>query len=64
LPVTSYDIYEQFNARIRRVSQVHKQQIIHLQGSAVERKLYKSLQSKQKLQDQFLKLVEEASEQS
>jgi SNF2 family DNA or RNA helicase len=64
LPVTSYDTYEQFNARIRRVSQVHKQQVIHLQSSFIERKLYKSLATKQKLQDQFLKLVEDASEQS
>jgi SNF2 family DNA or RNA helicase len=62
LPVTSLEIYNQFNARIRRVGQVHKQQIFHLQATPVERKVYRMLQDKQNIQESFLRLVEEATE--
>ncbi len=62
LPTASLDMYEQLNARITRVGQAHKQQIIHLQGTVVERKLYKLLADKQKTQGSFLALVEEATD--
>lgn len=62
LPVTSLEVYSQFNARIRRVGQTHKQEIIHLQSTPVERKVYRMLQNKQDIQQSFLRLVEEASE--
>jgi SNF2 family DNA or RNA helicase len=61
-PTASLELYEQANARIRRVGQQHKQQILHLQGTPVERKLYQLLQKKQKVQDQFLKMLEEATQ--
>ena len=48
------EVYEQANARIRRVGQKHKQQFLHLQSTAVERKIYSMLRNKQKLQDAFL----------
>ena len=60
-PTASLDLYEQANARIRRVGQVHKQMVLHLQGTAVEKKIYKLLQGKQKLQDQFLRMLEEGT---
>lgn len=62
LPITSLDIYDQANARIRRVGQQHKQQVIHLQGTTTEKKIYRMLREHQKIQDSFLQLVEEASE--
>lgn len=62
LPTTSLDIYDQLNARITRIGQTDKQQIIHLQGTAVERKTYKALLAHQKLQNQFLRMVEEATD--
>jgi SNF2 family DNA or RNA helicase len=58
LPVTDYDVFSQTNARIRRVGQKHKQQIICLTGSPVETHLYKMLRNKQKMQDSFLSLFE------
>jgi len=55
-PVTSLEIYEQANARIRRIGQKHKQLVLHLQSTVVEKKLYKALQEHQKIQDMFLDL--------
>jgi SNF2 family DNA or RNA helicase len=62
LPITSLDIYDQANARIRRVGQTNKQQILHLQGSQIERKIYKMLQTKQKIQDTLLGMFEDATD--
>lgn len=61
LPITSLDIYDQFNARITRIGQVHKQQLLHLQSTPVEKKIYRMLREHQKMQDQFLQLVEDAT---
>ena len=58
-PVMSLEIYDQANHRIRRVGQQHKQLILHLQSTPVERKIYRMLQTKQKVQDKLLKLFEE-----
>lgn len=61
LPITSLDIYDQFNARITRIGQVHKQQLLHLQATPVEKKIYRMLKDHQKMQNQFLQLVEDAT---
>jgi SNF2 family DNA or RNA helicase len=58
-PVTKLETYEQANARITRVGQVHKQQIIRLVGTPVERTLYRRLADKQQLQDNILDLLAE-----
>ncbi|HEX6825413.1 MAG TPA: DEAD/DEAH box helicase [Nitrospiraceae bacterium] len=63
-PVTSLEIYEQANARIRRIGQKHKQQFFHLQGTAVERKIYSLLSGKQKLQDAFLAMIRTATQKN
>jgi SNF2 family DNA or RNA helicase len=60
-PMPSLEVYEQANARIRRIGQRHKQQFLHLQATPVERKVYQMLRTKQKLQDKFLDLVVGAS---
>lgn len=62
-PVTSLEIYDQANHRIRRVGQKHKQQILHLQSTAVERKIYKLLQTNQATQANFLKMFEDTNEE-
>lgn len=62
LPITSLDIYEQANARITRVGQKHKQKVLHLQSTPVERKVYSLLQRKQKVQDSLLSLLSEATD--
>lgn len=61
LPITSLETYEQANARIRRVGQMHKQQLIHLQSTPIEKKIYSMLRSKQKVQNQLLDLFELAT---
>lgn len=57
-PIPSLDIYQQSNARIRRVGQSKKQLYLHLQGSAVERRIYNLLQQKAKVQDEFLEMLQ------
>ena len=59
-PITSLDIYEQANARITRVGQAHKQRVLHLQSSPVEKRIYNLLRSKQKVQDTLLQMLSEA----
>lgn len=61
LPITSLDTYDQFNARITRIGQAYKQQLLHLQATPVERKVYKMLRDHQKMQANFLDLVEAAT---
>lgn len=61
-PTTSLEIFEQANARIRRVGQKFKQQILMFQGTPIERRIYKILRDKQVVQDRLLHLFEEASE--
>jgi SNF2 family DNA or RNA helicase len=60
-PTTSLETFEQANARIRRVGQDHKQQIIMFQASAVEKKMYARLRAKQQVQENILDLFEEAT---
>ena len=55
-PITSNEIYDQANHRIKRVGQKHKQQIVHLQSTAVEKKVYRMLQNQANVQDSFLKM--------
>ncbi len=60
-PVTSLEIYDQANARISRVGQKHKQLVLHLQSTPVERKIYKMLYQKQEIQSKLLELFEGAT---
>jgi SNF2 family DNA or RNA helicase len=60
-PMPSFETYEQANARIRRIGQRHRQQIIHLQGTPVERKIYALLRKKASAQDMLLAMFEDAT---
>ena len=62
MPITSLEIYEQANARITRIGQKHRQQVLHLQSTPVEKKIYALLQRKAKVQDTLLDLLAEATE--
>jgi len=55
-PITSLEIFDQANARIRRIGQKHKQQILMFAGSPVERAVYGMLRRKQSVQDKLLQL--------
>lgn len=59
-PVTSHDTYQQANARITRPGQKHTQFIVHLEGTDAERRIYKRLQGKEKMQGVLLTAVKEA----
>jgi SNF2 family DNA or RNA helicase len=58
-PVTKLETYEQANARITRVGQAHKQQVIRMVGTPAERLLYKRLAAKEDLQHNILNLLAE-----
>lgn len=62
-PVVSLEIYDQANHRIKRVGQKFKQLILHLQSTAVERKIYKMLQNHQDVQNSFLSMFENSNEE-
>jgi SNF2 family DNA or RNA helicase len=58
-PITSAEIYDQANARIRRIGQQHKQLFLHLQATPVEKHFYKLLSNKIKVQDELLRVLED-----
>lgn len=63
-PVMSVETYIQCVARIDRVGQKNKMTVIHLEGSEVERRMYKMLENKidvhEKLVDLYRNVIEEA----
>lgn len=59
-PINSHDIYDQANGRINRKGQDHPTTIVHISGTAVERKMYKRLEEKGKFQGILLDMVQEA----
>jgi SNF2 family DNA or RNA helicase len=61
-PVDDYEIYDQANHRIIRIGQKHKQHILHMCSTPVERKVYQRLRSKRRVQDNLLELFENATE--
>jgi len=58
-PITSLEIYDQANARIRRVGQTRKQQYIHLQSTAAEKRIYSLLINSQNMQTELLDMFRE-----
>jgi SNF2 family DNA or RNA helicase len=61
-PVPSLEIYEQANARIRRIGQKHKQQVLHYQGTPAERKIYKLLKGHADVQSRLLEMFAELTD--
>lgn len=61
-PVPNLETFEQANARIRRIGQKHKQQILMFQATKAERQMYAKLRAKQKVQNMLLDLFADASE--
>lgn len=58
-PITSNEVYEQANARIVRPGQKLNTLIVHIEGSALERKMYDRLQKKGNAQGALLDMFEE-----
>jgi len=61
-PLPNLEIFEQANARIRRIGQKHKQQILMFCATRAERRMYHKLRTKQNVQNMLLDLFAEASE--
>jgi SNF2 family DNA or RNA helicase len=61
-PIHSLEIFEQANARIRRVGQKHKQQVFMLQGTRAERLVYQSLRTKRAAQESVLDILADLTE--
>jgi SNF2 family DNA or RNA helicase len=61
-PIVSLEIYDQANARIRRVGQAHRQLYVHMHATPIERQIYRLLINKIDAQDQLLRLLEEATQ--
>lgn len=62
-PIMSLETFIQANGRIYRVGQEHKTLIAMVGGTPIEKKMYKMLGNNEKLQDRFLELVEELTEE-
>lgn len=61
-PTPNLEIFEQANARIRRIGQKHKQQILMFQATKAERQMYAKLRAKQKVQNLLLEMFAEATQ--
>jgi SNF2 family DNA or RNA helicase len=57
-PIDSNEDYTQANGRITRQGQIHTQNVIHLSATAVERRIYKRLENKQKVEGALMEMVE------
>jgi SNF2 family DNA or RNA helicase len=58
-PTTSLELFEQANARIRRIGQRKKQQVLMIQSTDAERRMYSRLRAKQKVQNLLLDMFAE-----
>lgn len=63
-PITSVETYLQANARVHRAGQRNPTTVVHLQGSPVEKKMYKMLQSKIDIHTQMIDLYKNILEDS
>ena len=61
-PLPNLEIFEQANARIRRIGQKHKQQILMFQATKAEKKMYAKLRAKQRVQNALLEMFAEGTE--
>lgn len=61
-PMPNLEIFEQANARIRRVGQKHKQQILMFSATKAEQRMYAKLRAKQKVQNMLLEMFADATQ--
>ena len=58
-PTTRADVYEQANGRITRPGQKYNTLIVHIWGTAIEKRMYQRLQTKQSMQGILLDMIKE-----
>jgi SNF2 family DNA or RNA helicase len=61
-PINSNEQYTQANGRIERIGKMFTSSVVHIEGTAVERAMYKRLQNRQKLQGLLLDLIQQETE--
>lgn len=58
-PIYSNEIYEQANGRMERPGQKNKMLVVHIEGTELERRIYKRLSNRQHLQGLLLDMVKQ-----
>lgn len=58
-PITSNEQYVQANGRVERIGKRHVSNVIHVEGTDLEHKMYQRLQNRQKLQGLLLDLIQQ-----
>jgi len=63
-PIHSNEQYVQANGRIERIGKTNVSNVIHIEGTELERKMYTRLENKQNLQGLLLDLVQEQTKET
>ena len=58
-PINSNEIYVQANGRIERIGKKRVSNVIHIEGTELEHKMYERLRNKQKLQGLLLEMIQQ-----
>jgi len=61
-PITSNEQYVQANGRIERIGKRHVSNVVHIEATELERKMYTRLKTKQKLQGLLLDMIQQEQE--
>lgn len=61
-PINSNEIYTQANGRIERIGKKYSSLVVHIEGTALEHKMYQRLENKQSLQGLLLDMVSQEQE--
>ena len=62
-PITSNEQYVQANGRIEGIGKRHTSNVVHIEATKLERKMYKRLENKQRLQGLLLDLIQQEQEE-
>ena len=62
-PITSNETFEQANARIRRIGQRHKQQVLLMHATPVEKRIYSLLATRHDVQEKLLSMFQDGNEE-
>jgi SNF2 family DNA or RNA helicase len=61
-PINSNEVYVQANGRIERIGKTHVSNVVHIEGTELEHKMYERLKNKQKLQGLLLDLIQQETQ--
>jgi len=61
-PINSNEVYVQANGRIERIGKKRVSNVIHIEGTDLERRMYERLRNKQKLQGLLLEMIQQQTQ--